>query len=701
MASNTIKRIDRIESNSTSDVIIAPNTGRAEVESADIIADNIKKNNVFASVDPAVTNDDTEGYEQGSRWVNQSSNAEFLCKDATTGAAVWEQLAGGGGGGGGVDAYVADNFESTTASDFTTGNDAIFLNGGTLQGTLTDETTTPIQGSQSINYTQAVGSLNDWIAYPDITIQAFQQGKTNKCIIYSEYSGDNDDLKALIWDATNSNELASTLIKKTNTGQGARYEFDFFVPTNTTTVNFGFQTLVENNGAILIFDLLELSIVDVPNAKTEDFEIYNISQAGSAMTDRSGEAEFNLGTATQTREGSLEIIRPVDDVGNTRTQFFADIPCRIEVNFSCPITTVGNEANIYKNGTLITVVGSTMNSPGDFSNISASINMLPGDFISVGVDGDSIENSASIASLNMKAVASFNAFVQSNDQGWFDYTPVFQGYGVPSSVEIKAKYVGDDLLVRGTFVAGATTGVEARIGFPAGIVSSANISTLEIAGWMGRNVAEAQALVALREPGVTYFTMTNIGGAGGTGTKENANLRFGAGNIVQIDARCPIAGGLSQPQIVPAIRSVTINETKASGSGAGTPVAGSYQTRIFNTIISGPDGSFAQLSSNQITLPKGRYKVHATVPGFAVDSHKAKLVNVTDVVDVIIGSSVEASSVVAATTYSVIQGVFDIDAAKTFEVQQRVDTAQPDGLGTATGFGDSEIYAQITIDKIL
>jgi len=69
------------------------------------------KDNLTATVDPAVGNDETEDYAVGSRWINTTSGVAFVAVDVSTGAAIWEQTTGGGGGvlGGGW------RFDSATA----------------------------------------------------------------------------------------------------------------------------------------------------------------------------------------------------------------------------------------------------------------------------------------------------------------------------------------------------------------------------------------------------------------------------------------------------------------------------------------------------------------------------------------------------------------------------------------------------------
>lgn len=59
------------------------------------------KSNFSASSAPAVTDDSASGYVVGSRWIDTTNDAEYVCVDNTASAAVWVQTAGGGGGGGG------------------------------------------------------------------------------------------------------------------------------------------------------------------------------------------------------------------------------------------------------------------------------------------------------------------------------------------------------------------------------------------------------------------------------------------------------------------------------------------------------------------------------------------------------------------------------------------------------------------------
>ena len=62
-----------------------------------INSSNLKKNNWGASIAPTVNDDIDLGYSVGSRWLNISTDNEWVCTDNTDGAAVWVETSGGGG----------------------------------------------------------------------------------------------------------------------------------------------------------------------------------------------------------------------------------------------------------------------------------------------------------------------------------------------------------------------------------------------------------------------------------------------------------------------------------------------------------------------------------------------------------------------------------------------------------------------------
>ena len=178
-----------------------------------------------------------------------------------------------------------------------------------------------------------------------------------------------------------------------------------------------------------------------------------------------------------------------------------------------------------------------------------------------------------------------------------------------------------------------------------------------------------------------------------------------SGYLVINASKSPALTGvpLLQPRIA------TLSDVKASGTAGGTATSGSYQTRTLNT-LSDPSGIVTSLASNQFVLPAGEYYIEAEAPAAAVGQqvigkHKAKLRNITDGVDSIIGTATAAqgnptSSVIISST-SNIKGNLVISSSKTFEVQHRVETTRAgDGFGTPSSFGDNEVYTIVKITKV-
>lgn len=54
-------------------------------------------NNDAASTAPTVNDDTGDGYTVGSRWLDTTNDKEYVCADASSGAAVWVETTGGGG----------------------------------------------------------------------------------------------------------------------------------------------------------------------------------------------------------------------------------------------------------------------------------------------------------------------------------------------------------------------------------------------------------------------------------------------------------------------------------------------------------------------------------------------------------------------------------------------------------------------------
>jgi len=142
------------------------------------------------------------------------------------------------------------------------------------------------------------------------------------------------------------------------------------------------------------------------------------------------------------------------------------------------------------------------------------------------------------------------------------------------------------------------------------------------------------------------------------------------------------------------------NETQASGTQGGTFTSGSYLKRTLNTtVINNIVG--CSIAASVITLPAGTYEVSGSAIGYSVDRHKSRLQNTSDATTLQIGTTELVGGASGTQTRTFIDGGFTLAASKTIELQHRCqDTLATYGWGVSSGFGDSEIYSQITITKV-
>jgi hypothetical protein len=171
-------------------------------------------------------------------------------------------------------------------------------------------------------------------------------------------------------------------------------------------------------------------------------------------------------------------------------------------------------------------------------------------------------------------------------------------------------------------------------------------------------------------------------------TSTNKMMVFDGSNFVELGSS---TDGL-------ASKTFEIVDEQASGVTGGVLTAGSWQTRVLNTVrknnISG-----ASLASNQITLSAGTYSVIASAPAYDVGRHQVKLRNITDSSDTLLGTSEFSFASDDVSNRSMIIGSFTIAASKVFELQhQGENTTNVHGLGVGHSFGQN-IYATIKFIK--
>ncbi len=143
-----------------------------------------------------------------------------------------------------------------------------------------------------------------------------------------------------------------------------------------------------------------------------------------------------------------------------------------------------------------------------------------------------------------------------------------------------------------------------------------------------------------------------------------------------------------------------VQDQKASGLDGGTFTSGAWRTRDLNTVLTNEIAG-ASVSGNQMTLPSGDYFILASAPAYTVGSHRAKMFNVTDASDILIGTSEAMSTASNVQTRSFLAGRFTLASEKIVELRHRgASTSSGTGFGVASSFSDPEIYADVSIWKV-
>lgn len=665
---------------------VAGKQGAVVLDSDDVTETASKKwafkSNLTTS-DPTTTDDSASGYSVGSRWWNSSSDTLFICEDNTASAAVWKGVSGGAGGGG-LDVYLAEDFETTVATDFTSGNNATFDNGGTLQGTLADETTNPIAGSSCLKYTQAAGSLNDFIKSPVINIDEKQAGNYTGMTLYFTYDGDADDIKVIFYDETNSEVLTDSVDLLSSESNPTRYSTSVFIPEGVTQVAYGFQVAVENSTKILLADDVELT--------TNPFVYKDLIETGNYHVDTHagyGSTANKIPYFTNVNENDLGNFGTITNDSTNGLSFTAIKECSVTMTYSAVFSAagaVGISLNASSVTTSIALLGSDeriahdTTSAGNFNaSATACKKLQAGDVIRPHTEASTVALTGR-HHVVISAVATTEHVITPAKSNANVFSARIANSGTATIVsQGEVNNIDQNAIASVNRISTGTVDITFATDFFS-ITPSVTFGS-EANTYNG-------FITSLSTSGCTVITTLNTTGA--NGDQDFSLDLHRQGNDVK-DSSFLAA--------IPTQLTAYIKDIKSDGTDGGTFTSGAWQTRDLNTLEG--DSSFVTLSSNQFTLPPGKYEIEAKAPALGGDDHKIKLYNATDAIDEIIGSSGYSRNSSSNQTDSLFVGKIEITTSKTFEIRHRCQTTVATfGFGTASTFGVDEIYTQVKITKV-
>jgi hypothetical protein len=151
---------------------------------------------------------------------------------------------------------------------------------------------------------------------------------------------------------------------------------------------------------------------------------------------------------------------------------------------------------------------------------------------------------------------------------WQSYIPTFQGFGPsPSAIEMQWRQNGENVDIRGKFVSGVATAVEARVGLPAGLSSAGTgvIPSIQMIGTGIRGFATAAIWTILTEPSVSYVTIGVQNGSNQGLAKLNGSTILANGDPFTFFASVPCAGlSATVDKVIPLTQSGLIQEGDSS-----------------------------------------------------------------------------------------------------------------------------------------
>lgn len=641
-----------------------------------------------------------------------------------------------GGGSQGLDTFV-QLYADEQVTDWATGDNATFLGGGTLAGTFARVTSGQLNGDASYRYTQAAGSLDDYLASPVQSVPLRFRGQTVTASMFYNYDGANSDIEFLVWDVTNGTRLTETTANRLPATSGAIWKVNLVIPANCTQIRVGFQVKALYSGKIINFDDIEISADTTRYAEVRSNKSQSVILTSGAVVSTStnldsltkanevGQGMFSLSTAgvTVLENGSFNIVcmaRASND--RPRTEIYIDGIQRTDITSAAHSTVdTGSTSALSLQlaaGQVITFVTARDAASGTFNqsiiNISA-ISTLSNPTIITASESFSTD----AASLVYASSSQYTLATLANAPVGTFITFTYAGTNTRTQTATAPTQTTADMNVNGMLITNRVYASSSTAALPAAFAIQIGKGmkgfytaiykdvAKSIAGSTDLKIYSANA----QQNGLYYNAYNEVtgilvldGGVCQDTTVTTNGYSFSdvssqsSGYLVINASKSPALVGVPQLQQ----RIATISDVKASGTAGGTATAGSYQTRTLNT-LSDPTGIVTSLASNQFTLPAGEYYIEASAPAFYVAAHKAKLRNISDSSDSILGTVAYATSAVAdgSDARSFVTGSLTISSGKVFEIQTRVNvTRAGNGLGIDAGMGDNNIYTTVKITKV-
>ena len=615
----------------------------------------------------------------------------------------------GGGGTGSLDIFHTEDFETTIAADFTTGNNATFDNGGTIDGTLSDDTTTELSGTTSLKYVMSTASTNDFVKSPLISLDSKQAGNTVGIQGYYTYDGDDDDIKFVVYDDTGSEVLTSDVDFVKAASNPTRFSISIYIPTTSTSLAYGFQVVTGNSTKIFILDDIEIS--------TNPFVAKDMLESESALYQQYAaysSSNTKVPYFTNEKSNTISKLGVINNESVNGWSFTATKRCKVNISLSTAASG-GTYAGLDLNGseldtsvnsltddsTLVAFSYQSGSSSGDALTFNGIMEV--GDVIVPHLDGAAVNTNEHRVHLSIVVTSETEHIITYNSKNAANL--VVEGAGGGGTV-LTANVT--DV----TFTEVTDTGGNGN-NWDGSVFTAPEDGIYHFTGMIRMTSSSGNSFDMYKNT-INYRMITTVVSTAYKQFSETVSLLKSDTISIRSDTGVTLSTSTTDHHIsitklgvgdllgVPKPLVGYIKDEKASGTNGGTATSGAWRTRDLNT-TSGDFSKFGSLSANQFTLDSGIYDIRGFGSAYSCNSHKVKIVSDPSgsPVDAIIGTTSYNGTSSAQSGFSEIIGKLIVTASTTFEFQHRVETTVATvGFGNSSSLGVVEVFSQIKITKL-
>lgn len=558
----------------------------------------------------------------------------------------------GSGGGGESNFYEKGDMDRAKVGDFSTGNNAVFDGGGTLQGVHSISTTEAdlLNGkktSKLVLHVTPATSNNDYVASELIDIPAGYRDRTLRMKMQYKYDGADNDIVMVVKDSTNGTILTDTSEVLTASSRGKEANLAFYCPATCTQVEVGVQVLSHATGSeVLLWD----DVVVTPNAFVSK-DLVN-EMTFSARIQNNGTASIK--SQKESAVASVNRTTTGTTVVNFTSGYFTVAPA---------VTATAEQAS---NDSTIRITAISNTSCTIVTRDTTSVTLVDLDF-NLNIEKQGVDYNPTteyVVHHDAGVENEFSARIANNG------TSTLSSQGHPFIASVNRTGAG-------------TTDVVFNTGFfsvaPAVTVSSEQASN-----------DSTERVTAVSATGCTIVTRDTT-----LASLIDIDFNIKVGNQ-GTDYKNPSAYA-----VTPVSRVAYVEDIKSTGSDGGTFTGVVWSTRDLNT-LSG-DTSFLSLSANQITLTPGKYIINWRAPAHQVDSHKTRFFDTDNSVTVKLGNATFTSAGNTTSNDSIGMTTLVINEATTYELQHYGQTTKATngfGYGSDAGDGENETFSAIKIEKV-